>query len=89
GLVGIYSHPGHIVAYDDVMLAAYAAELAGSYDPEEMTEALEQAKPEDMPNYVMPVGFSPDNHFPAVTPEDFVFVPYSPTENGLVVPPGN
>ncbi|KAA1423049.1 ABC transporter substrate-binding protein [Mumia zhuanghuii] len=78
----------YLVAYDDVVLAAYAAELAGSFDPEKMTEALEKASPEDMPNYVMPVGFSPENHFPNVTEDDFVFVPYSPTENGLVVPAG-
>ncbi len=79
----------YIVSYDDAMLAAYAAELAGSLDPEEMVEAVESATPEDMPNYVMPVGFSAENHFPDVSPEEFVFIPYAPTENGLIVPPGS
>ncbi|WP_165958911.1 ABC transporter substrate-binding protein [Actinomadura sp. KC345] len=78
----------YLVAYDDVMLAAYAADLAGGFDPEKMAEAVESAEPEDMPNYVMPVGFSSENHFPDVTPKDFVFVPYSPVKDGMVVPPG-
>ncbi|MBB4774814.1 ABC transporter substrate-binding protein [Actinomadura livida] len=78
----------YLVAYDDVMLAAYAADLAGGFDPEQMAKAVENAKPEDMPNYVMPVGFSSENHFPDVTPEDFVFVPYSPVKDGMVVPAG-
>ncbi|WP_396655772.1 ABC transporter substrate-binding protein [Microbacterium sp.] len=76
----------YLVAYNDVMLAAYAAELAGSLDPAEMAAAIEGASAADMPNYVMPVGFSETNHFPGVTPDDFVTVPYAPVENGMVVP---
>ncbi|WP_396655773.1 ABC transporter substrate-binding protein [Microbacterium sp.] len=77
----------YMVSYNDVILVAYAASLANSLDPEKMVEALENAKPEDMPLYVMPVGFSAENHYPLVTEEDFVFIPYSPTENGLVIAP--
>lgn len=76
----------YLVAYDDVLLAAYAAELAGSYDAEEMAAALESASQEDMPLYVNPVTFSPENHFTTLGPDDFVFTGYGPVEDGLSVP---
>ncbi|MFC0529987.1 ABC transporter substrate-binding protein [Phytohabitans kaempferiae] len=77
----------YLVAYHDVILAASAANLAGSLDPEQMAKALEGAKPADMPLYVNPVTFSADSHFSTFGPEDFVFTAYGPVEKGLSVPP--
>jgi len=76
----------YLVAYHDIILAASAANLAGSLDPEKMAKALESAKPADMPLYVNPVTFSADNHFPTFGPGDFVFTSYGPVEQGLSVP---
>lgn len=75
----------YLVAYNDVILAAYAANLARSYDAKAMTKALEGATAADMPNYVMPAGFSATNHYPNVSPDDFVFVTYAPSKNGMVI----
>ncbi|MER7274718.1 ABC transporter substrate-binding protein [Dactylosporangium sp. NPDC000244] len=76
----------YLVAYHDVILAAAAANLAGSLDAKKMAKALEGAKPADMPLYVSPVTFSADNHFPTFAPADFVFTKYGPVEKGLSVP---
>lgn len=76
----------YLVAYHDVVLAAYAANLAGSLDPQAMAEALENATAEDMPLYLNPVTFSPTNHFPTHGPDDFVYTSYGPVEDGLSVP---
>lgn len=76
----------YLVAYHDVVLIAYAANLAGSLDPNEMAKALENATEEDMPFYLNPVTFSPTNRFPTHGPDDFVFTSYGPVEDGLSVP---
>lgn len=76
----------YIVAYNDVILASYAANLAGSLDPEAMAAALESASDEDLPLFLAPGGFSADNHWARFGTEHYVFHSYGPVENGLMVP---
>lgn len=76
----------YLVAYNDVILATSAANLAGSLDPADMAAAIEGATQEDMPLYLAPADFSGGRRFAGFGPDDFVFTSFGPLENGLMVP---
>jgi len=76
----------YLVGYNDVMLAAAAAEKAKSTDPAKMAEAVESITAEDMPNYVGPVSFSADQHYPEYDSEWWTYIPYGPKVDGLIQP---
>ncbi|OLF06662.1 hypothetical protein BLA60_30840 [Actinophytocola xinjiangensis] len=76
----------YLVGYNDVMLAAAAAEKAGNTDPKEMAAAVESITAEDMPNYVGPVSFSPDQHYPEYDSEWWTYISYGPKVDGLIQP---
>lgn len=74
----------YITPYNDIVLAADAANLAKSYDPQKMSAALESAT--QLPMYLGPVSYSATNHNPIYTPQWWAFIAYGPVENGLIVP---
>lgn len=76
----------YLVTYNDVILAASAANLAGCIDPAKMAEAIENAESSDLPLYVAPVDFSADDHYANFSEEWFIFHSYGPLEDGLIVP---
>lgn len=76
----------YLTGYNDVVLAANAARLAGSADANAMAKAIENASAQDLPFWVGPTDFSAERHIPTFGPEFWSFVPYGPTQNGLLVP---
>ncbi|MFC0530006.1 ABC transporter substrate-binding protein [Phytohabitans kaempferiae] len=76
----------YVVAYNDVILAASAANLAGCVNPARMAKAIQDAEPADLPFYVAPVDFSADDHYANFSSDWFIFHRYGPLEAGLIVP---
>ncbi|WP_165966491.1 ABC transporter substrate-binding protein [Actinomadura sp. 7K507] len=81
-----FSMNSYVVTYNDVILAAYAAKLADSTDPAEMTAAIEKATPEQIPHFLGPVNFSEKSHYPDFGPEWWAFVQYGGMKDSQIVP---
>jgi branched-chain amino acid transport system substrate-binding protein len=73
-------------AYNDVIIAATAANLAKSVDPAAMSKAVESATPAQMPLLVAPVTFSTTEHWVRFDQAHWMYVPFGPTVDGLLVP---
>lgn len=76
----------YVVAYNDVILAATAAKLANSTDPDKMKAAAESLTPAKAPLYVGPLGFSATSHQPKTTSQYWVYTTYGSLDNGQIVP---
>jgi branched-chain amino acid transport system substrate-binding protein len=76
-------------AYNDVILAATAANLAKSTNAAKMSQVVEKLTPSQIPYLVSPVTFSKTEHFVRFGVNDWVYVPYGPTVDGLLVPGGS
>ena len=76
----------YVVAYNDVILAATAAKIADSTDPDKMKAAAESLTPAKAPLYVGPLGFSATSHQPATTSQYWVYTTYGSLTDGQIVP---
>lgn len=76
-------------AYNDVILAATVANLAKSTDAAKMAAVAEKLTVKQIPYLVSPVTFTKTEHFVRFGVDDWVYVPYGPTVDGLLVPGGS
>lgn len=76
----------YVVPWNDVVNITSAIDLADSTDPEKMATALESASAEDMPLFLGPVDFDPDNHYPLYKDDYWVWLSYAPSVNGQFQP---
>jgi branched-chain amino acid transport system substrate-binding protein len=77
-----------IVGWDDVIVAAAAANKAHSTNAAAMQAAAESLTTADAPLWMgpTPIGYSATNHYPVYGPSVWVYVPAGPTIDGSIKP---
>jgi len=77
-----------IVGWDDVIVAAAAANKAHSTNAAAMQAAAESLTTADAPLWVgpVPIGYSATNHYPVYSPSVWIYVPAGGTADGSVKP---
>jgi branched-chain amino acid transport system substrate-binding protein len=78
-----------VVGWDDVVIAAAAANKAHSTDAAAMQAAAETLTTADAPLWIgpAPIGYSATNHYPVFGSSIWVYVPAGPVVHGSVQPP--